>query len=217
GPMGPYANQITPDEVAMAEKAVHLWEDGSLGHLHFIRNTSAPLADIINIGVGNLAALGYTSSPRGIIGLGGGTYDQATRSIHSGVAWLDIAESWENKYTNGNQLGTFDSFTVFAHEIGHALGFGHTDGMGGRNIMDSTYAGEKVALSVNDMALVQAAYGGGRVLVVFSNASLLPDGPMGIHTVSVALGQAVKDVNFGNQQVGGQPTADLTISKTHSS
>src|SRR5262249_46328240 len=213
-PIGSYANQITPAEIAMAEKALHLWEDGAQGYLHFVRNTAAPLTDIINIGVGDLAALGYTSSPRGVIGLGGGSFDQATHTIHSGLAWLDVAEFWENTFNNGNLSGSFDSFTVFAHEIGHALGFGHTDGLGGRNIMDGTYAGEKTALSVNDLALVQAAYAGG-VVIVIGTGPTQADGTLGVHTVTVALGQAVPDMNFGNRQVGAPTAADLPITKSH--
>src|SRR5262249_45756179 len=137
-----------------AEKALRAWEQGSLGHLHFVRSTSAAAADILNIGVGDMAAMGYTSSPRGLTGVGGGTFDPATHTIHSGVVWLDISEYWETTYANGNVSGSFDAFTVFAGHIGHALGFGHTDALTGANVLNSKYGGEKPALSLNDLAFV---------------------------------------------------------------
>ena len=37
-----------------------------------MRDQIAPEVDIINIGSGDLAALGYPSAPGGVLGLGGG-------------------------------------------------------------------------------------------------------------------------------------------------
>jgi hypothetical protein len=39
------------------EQALRSWEEASGGTLHFVRNTAAPAEEIINIGVGDLAAV----------------------------------------------------------------------------------------------------------------------------------------------------------------
>ena len=72
--LGSYANQISSTEISLSEQALHLWADASQGRLNFIRNTTAPATDIIDIGLGDLAALGAVSAPRGILALGGGTF-----------------------------------------------------------------------------------------------------------------------------------------------
>src|SRR5262249_41482085 len=81
-----YANLITPHQLRAAEAALVMWEVASQGRLHFVQNTTAPARDIINIGTGDLAALGGTSGPRLTLALGGGTFtDSPVRTISTGV------------------------------------------------------------------------------------------------------------------------------------
>jgi hypothetical protein len=156
------ANKITPGQIEMVELAFDQWEIASGGRMNFIRNTNAPDADILNIGTGNLRALGYRSGPGGILGLGGGTFTHnSDHTITSGIAWMDSAEAWDVINGNGDQNGTFDYFTVVAQEIGHTLGLGHSDDLGGTNIMNGFYTGEVAEFSTNDSDHVQAVYGVG--------------------------------------------------------
>src|SRR5262249_51126870 len=139
--------------------ALHAWENAANGKIKFTQNTTASSEDIINLGFGDLAALGFTSAPGGTLAVGGGVFTHGVGyTITSGIAWLDSAETWDETIGNGHPDGPFDAFTVFAHEIGHALGLGHTDDLPGPNIMDGTYHGELTTLSSNDTALIQSIY-----------------------------------------------------------
>ena len=75
--IGSFNNQITAVQIALAESAFDAWEVAAGGAVNFVRDVAAPVEDIINIGVGDLAALGeYQSGPRGILALGGGTFGE---------------------------------------------------------------------------------------------------------------------------------------------
>jgi hypothetical protein len=135
----------------MAELALDKWEVAAGGDtvIKFTQKTEAeaPDSQIINIGTGDLRALGYRSTPGGILGLGGGTYTHSSEhTITSGVAWMDSAENWDTQ---------FDYFTVVAQEIGHALGLGHVTG----GIMDGQYTGPVADYSATDASHIQAVYG----------------------------------------------------------
>lgn len=158
--IGAFANAITGAQKALAATALGLW--AGVSNLNFIQDTLAPDSAIINIGTGNLAALGFTSGPGGILGLGGGTFthmNPGTHTITGGVAWMDFGESWDVIIGNGNPAGTFDWFTVAAQEVGHALGLGHVDDLPGPDMMDGIYGGEKTVLSANDIEHIQSIYG----------------------------------------------------------
>lgn len=156
-----FTNEITPGQRARVEDALQMWTQATNGRLHFIRNTTAPLAQIINIGTGDLRAIGEISAPLGAVGEGGDerafTDAKGNRTLQQGFAWLDRAENW-NDIPGIAPVGTFDYFTVTAHEIGHALGMGHLDDLDGPNIMDSVYAGAKTEPSVSDRTILQSLY-----------------------------------------------------------
>ncbi|MBW3543204.1 MAG: pre-peptidase C-terminal domain-containing protein, partial [Planctomycetes bacterium] len=191
-PIGSYANLITAGQIALAETAFDRWEAASRGAIRFTRNTIASLDDIINVGTGDLAAIGGTSGPGGTLGLGGGRFTHGIdHTITRGVAWMDSAESWDEIIGNGNPAGTVDYFTVVGQEIGHALGLGHTDDLPERDIMDGIYTAETSVYSANDALHIQAVYG---------------SGPQpGTHTLVLAPAQIAQSVDFGNYQL---PTAE---------
>src|SRR5262249_30558370 len=74
---------------------------------------------------------------------------------------------------------TYDLFTVAAHEIGHALGLYHS-GAGTNVEMWSSYNGVKSTLRSDDIAGIQAAYGGARRPDV--NDAILPNGSVATAT-----------------------------------
>ena len=198
-------NLITETEIARAEQALSAWTTASGGILDFIRNTTASIEDIIDIGVGDLAALGSVSAPRGILALGGGNFTVAGSQhvISAGEAWLDSAETWDDTYGNGNPTGSFDFFTVVSHEIGHALGLGHSSASLGVDIMNGTYSGELTTLSSYDQAIIRSLY---RLPVTESGnipngSAVLPAVVQGVYSVTVALGDNISNLNFGNQLI----------------
>jgi hypothetical protein len=70
----------------------------------------------------------------------------------AGVSWFVDATS-----TTGIGALQFDFFTVALHELGHALGLGHSAVAGA--VMEPVYAGIRRTLSADDIAGIQAIYG----------------------------------------------------------
>ena len=62
-----------------------------------------------------------------------------------------------NLWSDGGAGGTIDFRTVALHELGHALGLGHSNVVG--SVMEATYAGVRRNLSADDIAGIQAIYG----------------------------------------------------------
>src|SRR5205823_6500362 len=113
-----FANLITPTEQALAVQALDLWSAASNGVLQFTRNSTAPLSQIINIGRGDLGAVGDVSVPDGIVGEGGDDFHFTTGDgrnvLEGGYAWLDFADTYDEKLGNGTPAGTVEFFTVVA-------------------------------------------------------------------------------------------------------
>src|SRR5262249_10586176 len=185
-----FTNRITAGQKSLVQTALAMWADATKGRIKFIQNTSAPAEDIINIGTGDLAALGGTSAPGGVLALGGAVYsDDGSYSVASGVAWMDMAGKWDEVIGNGDPPGTYDYFTIASHEIGHALGLDHIEGLPWGNIMDEEYTGEKTHLSAIDRDRIRAIYGSGS------------DAAGGFHLPGVGPGEGVTGLDVGNQHV----------------
>jgi hypothetical protein len=146
-------NWIAPWQAGSAVSGFQTWS--SVSDLNFIRNTWAPESQIINIGVTAI------DGQWGILGQGGYNYTNAGGFWHiaGGIVDMDANEHWDPIVGNGNPPGTFDFFTVTAHEIGHALGLSHSGNA--NDLMYPYYTGEKTWLSASDIANIQSLYGSG--------------------------------------------------------
>jgi hypothetical protein len=88
-------------------------------------------------------------------GIGGGSI--------LGDVHFDVIRNWVDDATDVTGNGAFDLFTVMLHEIGHALGIDHSNVVG--SVMEPIYAGSRRSLTADDIAAIQAIYGGPEVQV----------------------------------------------------
>ena len=224
-----FANQITAPEIALAEQALVRWSDASGGRLNFVRNTTAPSDSIINIGKGDLAAVGLSSVARGTVGVGGGTFSHldGQLSLTSGIVWLDAADAWDLEVGNGSPSGMFDFSTVVSQEIGHALGGTQTTnapdgetihltdgtsqtlyfqshcGCGGLPSNAIRYAGESATVSESSSDRLRDLYGTlGMALAAEGQVSIQELAVAGTHNVTVDFNDQILNLNFGNVQQG---------------
>ena len=77
----------------------------------------------------------------------------------AGDAHFDVGWTWVDNGADITGNGVFDLSTVVLHEFGHSLGLGHS-GVAG-SLMDPIYQGGHRWLHADDIAGIQAIYGGG--------------------------------------------------------
>lgn len=141
-------NELTEEQIAVVEQALQAWTEATEGRITWIRDTTADDSNVVNIGLGSLAAVGLTSSQGGTLGASGTalTVVDGAKTV-MGTIWLDHSETWENQIGNGDVEGTVDLFTAAAHEAGHIIGLSDSradpDGL-----MYSGYSGEKTTEDV---------------------------------------------------------------------
>ena len=154
-----FTNEITPAQQVVAIEAMNAWTEVTGGKVVFEQDTQAPIDEIVNIGTGSLAAFEYGDGVAGLLAVGGGQLTETTdgETAIAGVAWMDSAENWDTVIGNGDQVGSFDYYSVVAHELGHAFGLEDSEFLvGGAEIMKGTYHGEVTEFAIADANLGEA-------------------------------------------------------------
>src|SRR5262249_6049109 len=140
-------------------QALNTWAGATRGRINFVRSTRAPIDQIINIGVGDLKAVGGARGPGQTLSLGGATPSASgPHTLSNGVAWLNSAFHWDSVLGNGDQPGTFDFLTAAAHEVGLALGLSESSDRTSTDVMGNKYLAELASFSAGDLADIQAVY-----------------------------------------------------------
>lgn len=119
-----FQNEITQQEIVAAETALYRWEQASDFNLRFEHTPGADAQDVITIFKGDLASVGYESSPGEVLGLGG-TIEVNLEDGSTGFQRVAIVDGYERLDTtlgDDHFTGTFDFQTIVGHEIGHTLG-----------------------------------------------------------------------------------------------
>lgn len=176
-------NRMTPQQQQRAEDALRTWETALDGRVDFRRDTERPASQIVNIGIGDLGAVGHQGAPGGVLGVGGGQR-ALSRQLDwriQGVVWLDETETWDTSAGDPNRHETMDLFTVVAHETGHVLGL--SDHVGSNTIMRSDYIGET---TVEEISMAAVGWSADR-LVAGDFQTPLSESPL--HAVQLQAGE----------------------------
>jgi hypothetical protein len=112
---------------------------GALGHIRFAA------WEII---AGGVLAHAFNPCDAALCGAGGNI---------GGDTHFDVNRIWVDDPFDSAADNDFDLFTVALHEIGHALGLGHSNVVG--SVMEPVYAGGRRTLHADDIAGIQALYG----------------------------------------------------------
>jgi hypothetical protein len=102
------------------------------------------------IGTAGVLAHAFQPGTEALFGVGGAL---------AGDVHFDVNRTWVDDPNDTTMIGdtTFDFFTVALHELGHALGLGHS--MVAGSVMEAVYAGGRRTLTADDIAGIQAIYG----------------------------------------------------------
>lgn len=112
------------------------------GHLGDIRIAAWELTS------SSLVAHAFQPGTEAIYGLGG---------TLAGDLHLDVNRNWVDDPTAAASTSRFDFHTIVLHEIGHALGLGHSTERG--SVMENAYRGANRELTADDIAAIQSLYG----------------------------------------------------------
>ena len=82
----------------------------------------------------------------------------ADKGTLGGDIHFDVNRRWVNDPYHQSNHREYDFRTILLHEVGHALGLGHSLNQSG-SVMHSSYAGAKRHLFADDIAGIQALYG----------------------------------------------------------
>ena len=81
----------------------------------------------------------------------------ATGGTLAGDIHFDVNRTWLNTLDDVGANGDYDFHSIVLHEIGHALGLGHSSDS--NSVMASAYQGSRRTLQGDDIAGIQALYG----------------------------------------------------------
>lgn len=155
---------IAGDELAMIDACLDLWDaasgftnlgmvaDGGVG-MGAAEGAGGHIGDIrvgaIDIdGAYGVLAHNFQPGTEAIFGAGG---------TIAGDSHYDDDEFWIDDPFEDGTTGFIDLFTVMLHELGHALGLGHSAVVG--SVMFPFYGGANRTLSADDIAGIVAIYG----------------------------------------------------------
>lgn len=96
----------------------------------------------------SLVAHAFQPGTETVYGLGG---------TLAGDLHLDVNRNWVDDPLAGPSSTRFDIYTIVLHEMGHALGLGHSTVRG--SVMENAYRGAKRELTPDDVAAIQTLYG----------------------------------------------------------